>query len=104
MPGITLGLAQPKPADPHKTSYCEDSVFRFRSNFSLNLHLFIRAEARRRSLHLPLEMPIESLDSVQQPAWKQSLDSYDEIAKGSLFDEGSIRIANSVRGGRGLYK
>jgi hypothetical protein len=87
-------------ADPHTNQHaCVDPVFRFQTNFWVNLHLFVRAESRRRSLNAPLQLPIASLSPDEQEAWRASLDAYDGMAKLSLiFDEGMVRLTNSLAG------
>jgi hypothetical protein len=76
---------------------CTNSVFLFQTNFWVNLHLFLRAESRRRSVNAPLQMPVTSLSTDEQAAWKAGLDAYDGMAKLSLIsDDGLVRLINTL--------
>ena len=64
-----------------------EPLFRFQSNFWVNLHHFVRAEARRRSQG---EKPV-----VELPA--AALDAYSDLAKAALmFNARLIRINNAL--------
>jgi hypothetical protein len=100
--GPASGLADGKTIGHKTTPTCADQVFRFQTNFWVNLHLFLRAESRRRRMNGPLELSSGSLSSEQQVAWKTSLDAYDTIAQSSLFEEGLVRIVNILSAERDL--
>ena len=76
---------------------CTDSVFIFQTNFWVNFHLFLRAESRSRSVDAPLQMPVASLSTEEQPEWKAGLDAYAGMAKLSLIsDDGLVRLTNTL--------
>jgi len=73
----------------------DTAVFIFQNNFWVNLHHFLRGEARRRSLNLPLELPLSKLSVNERAAWEAALDAYIDLAKRSLlFDAMLVRIDN----------
>lgn len=73
------------------------SQFKFQNNFWVNLHLFLRAEARRRTVSSLQLVPTSALSADEQKAWNAALDSYTELAKLNLiFDERLIRINNTL--------
>src|SRR5436305_13070516 len=70
-----------------------ETQFRFQDNFWVNLHHFVRAEARRRAFEAPLGMPMSALSEAERAAWASSLDAYADLANLDLvFDERLIRI------------
>jgi hypothetical protein len=77
------------------------SQFRFQDNFWVNLHHFLRAEARRKARMnmnsaAPV-MPVAALPEEQRKTWNAALDSYADLAKLSLiFDERLIRINSAL--------
>ena len=74
-----------------------ETQFRFQDNFLVNLHHFVRAEARRRAFNAPLVMPMSALSEAERAAWNSALDAYAELAKLDLvFDERLIRINNAL--------
>ncbi|HET9211639.1 MAG TPA: hypothetical protein VFR03_14630 [Thermoanaerobaculia bacterium] len=78
-----------------------EAQFRFQDNFWVNLHHFVRAEARRRAFNAPLGMPMSTLSEAERSAWSSSVDAYADLAKLSLiFDERLVRI-NNVLAARG---
>lgn len=82
---------------PISTRPCTDSVFRFQDQFWVNLHLFLRAESRRRSGNAPLQLSVASLGSDEQATWKSALDAYDRMAKLSLItDDGLVHLTNTL--------
>jgi hypothetical protein len=71
--------------------------FRFQDNFWVNLHHFVRAEARRRAFNAPPGMPASALSEAEKTAWSSSVDAYADLAKLSLiFDERLVRINNAL--------
>jgi hypothetical protein len=73
------------------------SQFRFQDNFWVNLHHFLRAEARRKMRGDAPVMPTAALPEEQRKTWNAALDSYAGLAKLSLiFDERLIRINNAL--------
>jgi hypothetical protein len=94
----TLPAAETRPlySQPNMST-CADSVFTFQANFWVNLHLFLRAEARRRRLNAPQEMSAAALTPEEISAWRASLDAYDGIAQlNPLFDEQLISFVNRL--------
>jgi hypothetical protein len=75
---------------------CTDAVFKFQTNFWVNLHLFLRAESRRRGMDSPLEMPVSTLRPEERAAWEAGLKAYVGFAKLSLFDDGLVRLSNTL--------
>ncbi|HEX6494844.1 MAG TPA: hypothetical protein VF018_05140 [Acidobacteriaceae bacterium] len=76
---------------------CVDTVFKFQSNFWVNLHLFLRAEEWRRSGDIPPQMPVASLSPDERSAWEAALDAYARMAKANLiFDDGLVRLTNTL--------
>ena len=74
-----------------------ETPFRFQDNFWVNLHHFVRAEARRRAFNAPLVMPMSTLSEAERTAWSSSVDAYAELAKLSLiFEERLVRINNAL--------
>jgi len=72
------------------------SQFKFQNNFWVNLHLFLRSEARRRE-HKSTPLMPAALSGEEQKAWAEALDSYTELARLNLiFDTRLIRINNSL--------
>ena len=72
------------------SSACAQGTFRFQSNFWVNLHHFVRAEARRRMVGDAQLLP--SLPAA-------ALDAYADAAKASLvFDKRLIRINSALAG------
>jgi hypothetical protein len=79
-----------------------EPTFRFQSNFWVNLHHLVRAEARRRSMGVALLLPIEGLAEAERADWKAALDAYVDLAKESLiFDERLIRMNSALAGQTG---
>lgn len=75
---LPLSMVHAQPADPG---------FRFQSNFWVNLHHFVRAEARRRNVG---EKPVLELPAA-------ALDPYSDLAKAALmFNARLIRINNAL--------
>jgi hypothetical protein len=74
IPLIPATASQDEPPRPNAGS-CSDSVFRFQANFWINLHLFLRAESRRRRLNAPQQMSVYSLAPLDASAWNASLDA-----------------------------
>jgi hypothetical protein len=71
--------------------------FRFQDNFWVNLHHFVRVEARRRAFNAPLAMPVSTLSEAEKAAWSSAVDAYIDLAKLSLiFDERLVRINNAL--------
>jgi hypothetical protein len=67
--------------------------FVFQSHFWVNLHHFLRAEARRRERGAELVQPLAELGPEEREAWKRALDGYRGLARRSLlFDEGMVQI------------
>jgi hypothetical protein len=80
---------------------CADS-FEFQNNFWVNLHHFVRSEARRKSVGLKLELPMEALSDQEGPVWAKTLDNYADLAKGNVvFDERLVRINKALATVRG---
>jgi hypothetical protein len=78
-------------------SYAAGPVFVFQNNFWVNLHHFLRGEARRRSVDLPLELPLDSLGAVDRAAWERALDVYAPLVKVSIVhDKQLVRINNAL--------
>ena len=74
-----------------------ESQFRFQDNFWVNLHHFVRAEARRRAFKAPLVIPASALSEAEQAAWSSGVDAYADLAKlDLLFDERLVRINNAL--------
>jgi hypothetical protein len=77
---------------------CSDAVFKFQVNFWVNLHLFLRAEARRRDLNSQAQMTTSSLRDDERATWQASLDGYDGLAKQSLLDDRLVQLGNALAG------
>jgi hypothetical protein len=74
-----------------------EKPFRFQDNFWVNLHHFVRAEARRRDFKAPLVMPASALSEAERTAWTSAVDAYAELANLSLiFDQRLVRINNAL--------
>ncbi|MFY9824350.1 MAG: hypothetical protein WAM82_23440 [Thermoanaerobaculia bacterium] len=74
-----------------------ETQFRFQDNFWVNLHHFVRAEARRRAYSQPLVMPVSALSEAERADWAAAVDAYVDLAKLSLiFDERLVRINNAL--------
>jgi hypothetical protein len=73
-----------------------DTVFRFQRSFWVNLHLFLRAESRRRSMNTSLESPVDSLRPDERAAWELALDAYEGMTKISLSDDGLVQLNNTL--------
>src|SRR5260370_651352 len=74
-----------------------NSHFRFQNNFWVNLHHFVRAEARRRALGAAPVLALASLSDSERVAWTAALDAYAELANKSLiFDSGLVAINNAL--------
>jgi hypothetical protein len=74
-----------------------EARFKFQDNVWINLHHFLRAEARRRAFDAPLEMPVSALSEAEKAAWSSAVDAYADLAKLDLvFDERLIRINNAL--------
>src|SRR4051794_25022025 len=75
----------------------DEVTFRFQSNFWVNLHHFVRAEARRRGSGSPVLLPVSNLNQNERIVWNSALDVYGELAKASLiFNERLVRINNAL--------
>ena len=75
----------------------ESSVFRFQDNFWVNLHHFLRSEARRRSSRTPPELPLTNLSAGERSAWESALGTYADLAKRSfIFDPTLVQIDNAL--------
>jgi hypothetical protein len=82
---------------PGRPLRAAETQFRFQDNFWVNLHHFVRAEARRRAFAAPLVMPMSGLSEAERAAWTSSIDAYADLAKLSLiFDERLVRINNAL--------
>lgn len=67
----------------------------FQDNFWVNLHHFLRAEARRRSGGIPLELSVAALKAGEQTEWESALTTYTDLAKRSfIFDQTLTQIDN----------
>src|ERR1700681_3161095 len=70
-------------------------VFVFQDNFWVNLHHFLRAEARRRSGGIPLELSVAALKAGERTEWESALTTYTDVAKrGFIFDQTLTEIDN----------
>jgi hypothetical protein len=75
---------------------CAES-FEFQNNFWVNLHHFVRGEARRRSVGLTLNLPPAELNDKERPVWTKALDAYASLAKEDLvFSEPLVRINKAL--------
>jgi hypothetical protein len=71
------------------------AVFVFQDNFWVNLHHFLRAEARRRSGGVSLELPVAVLRAGERTEWESALTTYTDLAKRSfIFDQTLTEIDN----------
>jgi hypothetical protein len=71
--------------------------FQFQNKFWVNLHHFVRAEARRRSFDVAPQMSTADLSGKERATWKGALDAYAPLAKLNLiFDERLININNAL--------
>jgi hypothetical protein len=74
-----------------------ETQFKFQDNFWVNLHHFVRAEARRRAYAQPLVLPATGISDAERAAWNAAVDAYVDLAKLSLiFDERLVRINNAL--------
>jgi hypothetical protein len=81
------------PRRTHPLQHETPRLFVFQDNFWVNLHHFLRAEARRRERGAALVQPLETLDSPERDAWERALDVYRPLAQRSLlFDEDLVRV------------
>jgi hypothetical protein len=81
--------------EPAAPNLAESGVFTFQNSFWVNLHHFLRGEARRRSMKTPLELPLSSLDEAERTAWESALDAYAHLATLNLiFDRQLVQIDN----------
>jgi hypothetical protein len=75
---------------------CSDGVFRFQVNFWVNLHLFLRAEARRRHMGAATELVVNDLSPRDKEIWLSSLAVYDSLARKSVLDPGVTSITDAL--------
>jgi hypothetical protein len=69
-----------------------NSPFHFQNSFWVNLHHFVRSEARNSHV-----LPLSALREEERAAWTMALDAYADLAKQSLiFDERLVRINNAL--------
>src|SRR5262245_40171471 len=67
--------------------------FVFQDGFWVNLHHFVRAEARRRERGAELVQPLAELEPGEREAWERALDAYRGLARRSLpFAGGMVQI------------
>ena len=65
----------------------------FRNNFWVNLHHFVRAEARREAYGADPVLAVDGLSDEERADWRAALDAYRGIAQRPLlFDEELVRI------------
>jgi hypothetical protein len=86
------------PAAPRTTH------FRFQNNFWVNLHHFVRAEARRRTIGADPVLALSSLSDSERVDWTAALDAYAELVNKSLVFDASLVATNNalaVRKGEG---
>jgi hypothetical protein len=82
---------------PGRPLHSAETQFKFQDNFWVNLHHFVRAEARRRAYGQPLAMPANGISDAERAAWTAAVDAYVDLAKLSLiFDERLTRINNAL--------
>ena len=82
---------------PGRPLHSAESQLKFQDNFWVNLHHFVRAEARRRAYGQPLVMPAAGLSEAERAGWTAAVDAYVDLAKLSLiFDERLVRINNAL--------
>jgi hypothetical protein len=82
---------------PGRPLHSAESQFKFQDNFWVNLHHFVRAEARRRAFSQPLVMPAARLSEAERAGWTAAVDAYVDLAKLSLiFDQRLVRINNAL--------
>ncbi len=63
----------------------------------MNLHHFVRVEARRRAFKAQLVMPMSSLSEAERTAWSSAVDAYADLANlDPVFDERLFRINNAL--------
>jgi hypothetical protein len=73
--------------------------FVFRSSFWVNLHHFLRAEARRQGRGAELVQPLDSLAAPEREVWTAALDAYRPLAGRSLlFDQDLVRLHVALAG------
>jgi hypothetical protein len=86
---MPVGLAQAPAGDR--------PLFRFQSNFWVNLHHFVRADSRRRSIPGAPLLPLSELSADERASWNAALDAYANLAKANLvFDERLIALNNAL--------
>jgi putative PIN family toxin of toxin-antitoxin system len=95
---VALVIAgNPGPACGGPPVAARDSHFRFQDNFWVNLHHFVRAEARRRAFGAVPILALTSLSDPERVAWTAALDAYTELANKSLiFDLSLVAINNAL--------
>ena len=76
--------------------------FVFQNGFWVNLHHFLRAEARRQERGAELALALATLDEEEREAWMRALDRYRPVAQRSLlFDEEMVRLHVALASGGG---
>lgn len=81
---------------PARPLHAAEASFKLQDNFWVNLHHFVRAEARRRAYSQPPVMP-SGLSEAERADWTAALDAYADLAQLSLvFDERLVRINNEL--------
>src|SRR5262245_40790111 len=67
--------------------------FVFQSHAWVNLHHFLRAEARRQARGAELDLPLAELGDAERAAWTAALAAYRDLARRDLlFDPELVRI------------
>lgn len=70
-------------------------IFAFQDNFWVNLNHFLRAESRRRTGGVTLELSVAALKAGERSEWESALTTYTDLAKRSfIFDETLTQIDN----------
>jgi len=95
---LALGVLAPgcASAKPHAS---DGPRFVFQDSFWVNLHHFLRAEARRDGRGAALVLPVESLAADEKSAWRAALAAYGELAqKNLLFDDELVGINVTLAG------
>lgn len=95
--GILLSTAPTAVPFAQGPTSSAEAIFRIQSNFWINLHHFLRGEARRRASGQAQELPDSLLEPGEQKVWQSALTSYAEHATRSLiFDPTLVSVSNAL--------
>lgn len=95
-PSVPIGSSAQSAKALHSIIVAKNApIFVFQDNFWVNLNHFVRAEARRRTGEMPLELSVAGLKTGERTEWESALTTYSDLANRSfIFDETLTQIDN----------